>query len=139
MLKMTGKMVERVARALWRTAADTFPPSVQASPEGWRTQIAAAKVAIAAMREPTEAMIEASNREWDGRMSHRSSGAWQAMIDAALKDAPVTQGTPAPSLRGERDMRIAARIREIAGVTYAEQGDYAARELRALADELEGK
>lgn len=35
-------------------------------------------------REPTEAMIEASNREWDGRMSHRSSGAWQAMIEAAL-------------------------------------------------------
>lgn len=33
-------------------------------------------------REPTEAMIEASNREWDGRMSHRSSGAWKAMIAA---------------------------------------------------------
>ena len=40
---------------------------------------------IAAMREPSEAMVKASNREWDGRMSHRSSGAYQAMIDAALK------------------------------------------------------
>jgi hypothetical protein len=46
-----------------------------------------ARVAIRAMREPTEAMIAASNREWDGRMSHRSSGAWQAMIDAALLDS----------------------------------------------------
>jgi hypothetical protein len=44
-----------------------------------------ARAVIAAMREPTDAMVEASNREWDGRMSHRSSGAWQAMIDEALK------------------------------------------------------
>jgi hypothetical protein len=42
------------------------------------------RAVIEAMREPSGDMIEASNREWDGRMSHRSSGAWQAMIDAAL-------------------------------------------------------
>ena len=46
-----------------------------------------ARLVMAAMREPTEAMIAASNREWDGRMSHRSSGAWRAMIDAALDGA----------------------------------------------------
>lgn len=33
--------------------------------------------------EPTEAMYEASNREWDGRMSARSCGVWQAMLAAS--------------------------------------------------------
>lgn len=40
-------------------------------------------------REPTEAMLKASEREWDGRMSARSSGVWQAMLAAVppLDDA----------------------------------------------------
>lgn len=33
-------------------------------------------------REPSDAMVEASNREWDGRMSYRSSGAYQAVTAA---------------------------------------------------------
>ena len=73
-----SEMVERVAKAIERVNAETtglmFRDLVKEM----------AIAAIKAMREPTEAMIEASNREWDGRMSHRSSGAWQAMIDAAL-------------------------------------------------------
>lgn len=36
-------------------------------------------------KEPTEAMLEASNREWDGRMSARSAGVWQAMLAAIPK------------------------------------------------------
>jgi hypothetical protein len=51
-----------------------------------------ARAAIAALREPSEAMIEASNREWDGRMSHRSSGAWRAMIVVLLAEAAPTEG-----------------------------------------------
>jgi hypothetical protein len=47
----------------------------------------AALAALKAMREPTEAMLEASNREWDGRMSARSAGVWQAMVDAALTES----------------------------------------------------
>lgn len=39
-----------------------------------------------APKEPTEKMIQASNREWDGRMSHRSSGAYQAMRDACEEE-----------------------------------------------------
>lgn len=56
----------------------------------WREYAGAASMAIAAMREPTPEMIEASNREWDGRMSHRSSGAWEAMIDAAQETSEAT-------------------------------------------------
>lgn len=76
-----SEMVERVAKAICEAIGDDW------NREGVEGLAAAyqpmAIAAIKAMREPTEAMIEASNREWDGRMSHRSSGAWQAMIDAA--------------------------------------------------------
>lgn len=73
-------MIERVALALFkdRWPDDEWTPQVR---EDYRGH---ARAGIEAMREPTEKMIEASNREWDGRMSYRSSGAWQAMIDAAL-------------------------------------------------------
>ncbi len=46
-----------------------------------------ARAAIAEVRavleEPSEAMLEASNREWDGRMSYRSTGAFLAMLSAS--------------------------------------------------------
>jgi hypothetical protein len=71
-------MVEKVARAMAENAGFAWEYCAQSQ---WKSD---ARAGIAAMREPTEAMIEASNREWDGRMSHRSSGAWQAMIGAAL-------------------------------------------------------
>lgn len=34
-------------------------------------------------REPTPEMYAAAEREWDGRISARIAGVWQAMIDAA--------------------------------------------------------
>ena len=64
-------MIEIVAKAIHDQQADDFRKK--------------ARAAIEAMREPTEAMHEAANREWDGRMSFRVTGAWQAMIAAALK------------------------------------------------------
>ena len=67
-------MIERVRLAL-ETRWGQRPPAK------WDDM---ARVAIEAMREPTPEMVAASNREWDGRMSHRSTGAWQAMIGAAL-------------------------------------------------------
>jgi hypothetical protein len=96
-------MVERVAQATWEEwrTLDIAAPSCRDLPFDELLRLAAlpdgkpaaqilsaarsqARVAIAAMREPTEAMLEAANREWDGRMSFRSTGAWRAMIDAAL-------------------------------------------------------
>ena len=91
-------MVERVARAIWPDEwrrqddlAETEPFRWGNRPEAERRDLmlTQARTAISAMREPTEKMVEASNREWDGRMSHRSTGAWQAMIDAALQEPQI--------------------------------------------------
>lgn len=41
-----------------------------------------AKVAIAAMREPTEAMIESA---WADALAEDAKGVWLAMIDEALR------------------------------------------------------
>ena len=91
-----SEMIERVAEALTRDGFARLQ-SLQTKDEDayqawrekvWPTSLAAARAAIAAMREPTESMVAASDREWDGRMSHRSTGAWQAMIDEALKESP---------------------------------------------------
>lgn len=98
------EIVEHVARALEADFADpAWDDLAETAREAWRESARAAIAAhIAALaaagyvivpREPTEAMIEASNREidfrdnadWDGRKSHLSSGAWRAMIDAAPK------------------------------------------------------
>lgn len=104
-----SEYVERVARSLMNVRArrpadpngkhfpvlamdrdfDDLPlDSTQGTADDEITQEAVlllARAAIEAMREPTEAMLAATNREWDGRMSFRSTGAWQAMIDEALK------------------------------------------------------
>lgn len=52
-------------------------------------------------REPTEAMHKAANREWDGRMSARSAGVWQAMWDASPTppSLPAEAGEPPEDLR----------------------------------------
>lgn len=72
-----SEMIERVARALFIEYGH--------EPEEWCEAhrvhyIAVARAAIAAMREPTEAMVDAS-----GMGSQLTSGMWSAMIDAALK------------------------------------------------------
>lgn len=83
---MTAEMVERVARAIGEALFGYYEPLEDGDSSSSAQARLAARTAITAMREPTEGMVEASNREWDGRMSHRSSGAWLAMIDAALAD-----------------------------------------------------
>jgi hypothetical protein len=82
-----SEMVERVARAM---AADYnirhdcqhgfddvfFLDAVR---DEWR---AAARAAISAMREPTEAMVRAANRN-----NHpRDEETWRTMVDAALEE-----------------------------------------------------
>lgn len=82
-------MIERVARAI-HARSDHGSTWEELDAYSTMEYLEDAKAAIGAMREPTEAMIEASNREWDGRMSHRSSGAWQAMVDAAFTNGERT-------------------------------------------------
>jgi hypothetical protein len=66
-------MVERVAQALQQEMATaTFDEP--------RASFALARAAIAAMREPTEEMIDA----W-ARAPGAIKGGWQGMIDAALE------------------------------------------------------
>jgi L-cysteine desulfidase len=76
-------MVKRVAQALQQEMAGTAPFDEAAS-------LALAHAAIAAMREPTEEMIDA----WIGAPG-AIKGGWQAMIDCALRetdDEPVAEG-----------------------------------------------
>ena len=90
-----SEMVERVARAIWQESVgradwykwETFRPDAW----GRCLSMAQARAAIEAMREPTEAMIEAARNEDDPGFCDEPGfaaphkDAWQAMIDAALK------------------------------------------------------
>ncbi len=79
---MTDDLVERVARAMFVVESDDpdDPGVWEYAAENYR---ALARAAIEAMREPTEAMIDAGAIYADCNGAH---GAWQAMIDAALKE-----------------------------------------------------
>lgn len=93
-----NEMIERVARALH---AQTFP-EVCRGDEAWlqaawessefdrARHLAAARAAIEAMREPTDAMCAETRSEWVS--GHEAGGIWRAMIDAAL--APTPPETP---------------------------------------------
>lgn len=79
------------------------------------SRLCEARAAIEAMRHPTDAMLEASQRAlvdtmnrlgWSkeqrkGRLSAQTKSVmrWTAMIDAALEPAPAGKGPPAPAGR----------------------------------------
>ncbi len=78
-----NEMIERVARAICEAATHMNPPPQSML---WENYVAVARASIAAMREPTEAMIDAA---WDnGRNDFECDPitTFPAMIDAALKD-----------------------------------------------------
>ena len=90
----TPEMVERVARACAAARFGTIVDRIYWNQESdsWRlAHIDIALAAIEAMREPTEAMVDAAevaNEVWVGdelvvSVDWRKS--WRAMIDAALK------------------------------------------------------
>ena len=70
---MSSEMVERVARAiaLWRHGGET----------NWEHFEDHAKIAIAAMREPTNEML----RTYQVERTQEIKAIWQNMIDEALK------------------------------------------------------
>ena len=89
-------MVERVARTLVAEIEDqTFgshSPRPEHDPEFWRNARDLARAAIAAMREPTAAMVFAllHDRFLDASIQHNRDVVvmdWQLMIDAALGNA----------------------------------------------------
>lgn len=82
-------LIERVARAL--RGHMPLPTLDQAA---WPIQLEAARAAIAAMREPTETMVDAgtdaiagpSNDLGGPVLAEMATEAWAAMINAALKE-----------------------------------------------------
>lgn len=98
-------MIERVARALCVAAGHdpdrTHDIYVEGDPDAgvaWAGYRREARAAIEAMREPTEAMVDAAcdvvvgfSGEYDDYNvylgSHEFNGVWTAAIDAALKES----------------------------------------------------
>ena len=85
---MNEEMVERIAQAMLdKLIADDEPLAYWAMParscfDGYFDLKKLAKVAIAAMREPTQAMENAGN---DYDCTPLAVDVWRDMIDAALK------------------------------------------------------
>lgn len=94
---MSETMIQRVARALYESKAipgDDWATESEVHREFCRRQ---ARVAIEAMREPTQAMLDAgadhmheaidfSPEPGEGIDGYDVSPVWDAMIDAALTD-----------------------------------------------------
>ena len=93
-----SEMVERVGRAIDPRGWETQDGLRQYSPDYWASEtqtecrkelIARARRAIAAMREPTEAMTRAGwEHTGDPCWLHNVADAWRAMIDAAVGEIP---------------------------------------------------
>jgi hypothetical protein len=83
-------MIQRVAAAMWdRTHDGRWDDWGDGQDESRIIHRDDARVAIEAMREPTEAMVDAAWASWeDVDGSKGFVGVWQAMIDAALGDKP---------------------------------------------------
>lgn len=79
---MASEMVERVVRAM-----DHAEHKVIRNSEGVDMRVARARAAIAAMREPTEAMEKAGARTWDDDLCTETNALnmWRAMVDEALR------------------------------------------------------
>ena len=99
-----SEMVERVAKAIrdHNMRQGGVEPASDMTPFEAQHYTAEARAAIAAMREPTEAMVLAGDdaqTDIQGpdegiQVAMCSSVPWQAMIDAAL--SPSTSGTETP-------------------------------------------
>jgi hypothetical protein len=97
---MAGEMIERIAKAMFVDASTNGYPEqtwseIVAMPQHSTTVSFyrnKARIAIAAMREPTQDMITAKKAEdavhWDYscQICGGAKFAWQTMIDAALSD-----------------------------------------------------
>jgi hypothetical protein len=105
-----GEMIERVARALFEKGpSHTRPaPGWEYLTEDWKEAFrSTARVAMEAMREPIETMVNAADNsfEWGPPMAGPLNDAlpgpvWRAMIDAALKE-DIPLGMPGNPVIGQ--------------------------------------
>lgn len=87
------EMIERVAKAIWDSEfSSKWRDPSYGSTDGDEVGLCIhrAKAAIDAMREPTDAMIKAFYVDNYGD----ADGAWQSMIDEALKAASPSTTSP---------------------------------------------
>lgn len=77
---MSNGMIERVARAMYDYATGSDVGWPMTNPTPWRK---AARAAIEAMREPTDAMVTQCTDTGHTRDDARA--VWQRMVDEALK------------------------------------------------------
>lgn len=88
-----NEMIERVAKAMFR-ALDADPRFIERADltpghPAWKQYCCQARAAITAMREPTEAMIDAWVSLYNTNPMHvdvMPGDYWRAMIDTALID-----------------------------------------------------
>lgn len=71
-------MIERVARAIGSALYGECDPNT--TPELWTQSVALARASVAAMREPTSAMLAAADISSDDATEN-----WQRMIDTAAE------------------------------------------------------
>lgn len=109
---MSESMVERAARAMWARRWDNGDEDWSSEPKRVRAEYQKdARAAIAALREPTEAMIAAAKaKRWVGAIDDgpgiefdpTPEDAWGAMIDQILSEHPQ-RSDPVVAERDERD------------------------------------
>lgn len=83
-------IIERIARALCCPERECEKLQSDGTCKRNYTFLGEARASVAAMRDPTKAMLEAGNAAVRGATVHEAMErgdllAWQAMIDAALK------------------------------------------------------
>jgi hypothetical protein len=82
-----NEMVERVAREIYRSMMRDMSEAPTLTP----MYLNAARVAIEAMREPTQEMISAAMDPHEGLGGSTVTIVWQEMIDAALSPSNQTE------------------------------------------------
>lgn len=95
-----SEMIERIARAMAdRDAMGATPDGPGIHRSAWRAYVPMAQVAIEAMREPTQAMIDAGQPGFSPEMK------WGCMIDAALKPTADSAPSATPAITEPVDLR----------------------------------
>ncbi len=79
-----NEMIERLSRALFE-ADNGKPPYLESSPNGWKSYVKTARLAIEAMRDPTREMEQAGGDYLAGNYP-AAEACFRTMIDAALRD-----------------------------------------------------
>ena len=85
--------LEEVARALYRHAAPKLGPRECGEESGWRMYLGEARIAVEAIREPTEAMMKLGilgpiAGAAEDETEYTVSAIFMAMIDAILNESP---------------------------------------------------